>query len=267
VQILHSKKIDNWFLEVILLQKSRVILVISHGTTDKTGIIERNNFAILLKAELECNTEICYLDSMSPYIKETINICINKHYKEIILFPLLLNRAEHLKHDIYNIVELYKKKYTDIKFYISNNLGSHQEIIEILKAKIVSIANNLEINNTGLLFVSHYNDNDDVRNDVYSISRKLHDNFMFCETTVNYYNNVKPSIDQSLSHLLNANVKNIIVLAYFLFSGIIINSLKGKILEFKITNPSIETRFSGPIGADIRVVNIIREYCDMNISF
>ena len=91
-----------------------------------TGKIkERNNsgFGIV---------EYCHMELAPPTLEDAFLKCINSGAEEITVHPYFLVPGRHSKSDIPNMVNNLIKKYPDIKCKISEPLGLHDKLLDVI---------------------------------------------------------------------------------------------------------------------------------------
>lgn len=113
----------------------RALIIVDHGST----IDEANKLLITLskniKKHTDCNftiVEYCHMELAEPTISDAFRKCINQGAKEVVVHPYFLVPGRHSKTDIPNMVKDVAKSYPDIKYRVTEPLGLHEKIVDVI---------------------------------------------------------------------------------------------------------------------------------------
>jgi len=82
-----------------------LILLIGHGSRNEQGNIQVINFTELLKQRQEnLNIRVCYIELADYLIAQGLNDAANEA-KKVLIIPLVLNAAGHVKDEIPEFIE------------------------------------------------------------------------------------------------------------------------------------------------------------------
>jgi sirohydrochlorin ferrochelatase len=113
----------------------KALILVDHGSkvreandllVDITNIIGNKNntgFDIVTYSHMEL---------AEPTIEQAYEHCIKNGAKEIIVHPYFLAPGRHSKKDIPEMVEKVARKHPDVKYYVTEPLGIHEKIIEVI---------------------------------------------------------------------------------------------------------------------------------------
>ncbi|MCB9771734.1 MAG: CbiX/SirB N-terminal domain-containing protein [Candidatus Omnitrophica bacterium] len=110
----------------------KAVIIISHGSRiSKTkeevcSLIERIKELTPISF-IEC----AFLELESPSIPESIDTCVKKGAKEIIILLNFLNAGRHVDADIPQIVNEARARFPHVKFHITPPVGQHSGIAEL----------------------------------------------------------------------------------------------------------------------------------------
>jgi len=76
--------------------------------------------------------EGAYLQYASPSLGESIQTCVQQHAEKIVIVPFFMLSGAHVTKDIPAIVEKAKKQYPDLEIAVTDFVGSHPLMIEIV---------------------------------------------------------------------------------------------------------------------------------------
>ncbi|MGI9554240.1 MAG: sirohydrochlorin chelatase [Thermodesulfobacteriota bacterium] len=116
-------------------QIKRALILIDHGST----VAEANNLLVGIKDKLTTYPgsdfdiiEYCHMELSPPTLEDAFKNCVESGADEIVVHPYFLAPGRHSKTDIPNMVNSIAVNYPDIKCKISEPLGLHDKIIEVI---------------------------------------------------------------------------------------------------------------------------------------
>ena len=111
----------------------KAVLFISHGSRLPQTEEEVREFVGRLKRRSHVPIfEYAFLEIAHPSIPEGIDICVDKGAAEIIILLNFLNTGKHVDEDIPRIIQTAQKKYPGVVFHITDPVGQHAQITDLL---------------------------------------------------------------------------------------------------------------------------------------
>ncbi|MBU5595296.1 sirohydrochlorin chelatase [Amphibacillus sp. MSJ-3] len=209
----------------------QAILYIGHGSRVKEGIEEANLFIKQVKSKISIPIqEICFLELVSPTIAEGIANCVARGATSIAIVPVLLLSAHHVKKDIPLEIEAGKARYPEVKFIYGKPFGIHSKIIDSLYDRILEQDRAID-ERTSVLLVGRGSSDPAVKHDLLEIAKQLSDKYAIKQVDVCFLYGAKPSFNEALKTLQKKDLKQIFVIPYLLFSGLLMNEITSKIVK------------------------------------
>jgi|SRR5581483_5185283 len=116
------------------------VIVISHGSRDPSA--NKDLIRLVQKyRKLHPHWKIshCYLEIAKPSLTETLE-SLGTKTNEILVLPLFLFAASHVKKHIPEILAHFRKKHPKVKVKLAKPLGSDPKLLEILDQRVRKIA-------------------------------------------------------------------------------------------------------------------------------
>jgi|HubBroStandDraft_1064217.scaffolds.fasta_scaffold1036023_2 sirohydrochlorin cobaltochelatase len=117
----------------------KCVLIISHGSREKSA---KDDFKRLVKkyGKLHPRWKVshAYLEMAKPSIPEALETLALKS-NEILVLPLFLFAAKHVKKHIPEILGTFRKSHPEIKVKLAKPLGSDPKLLEILDQRLKDI--------------------------------------------------------------------------------------------------------------------------------
>lgn len=248
-------------LELPPLPLHRPLLMIGHGTKDEAGRQTFLDFASAYQA-LDTTRPVipCFLELTGPTIQEGVEQCIAKGYTEISALPVLLFAARHNKFDITNELDRARARYPQLKFHYGRHFGVTPGIVELWRSRLAELDrpewNRAE---TVLLFVGRGSSDPDANGDVCKLARILWEGSGYSTVETCFIGITHPRLEAGFQRARLYQPKRIIVLPYFLFTGILVKKIFDITAAQQEQYPHISMDCLPEMGLHPQLFSILRE--------
>lgn len=216
----------------------KAILIVGHGSRDQEGNDQVRTFIKNLSAKIDESglVETCFLEFEQPTVDQGINTCVQKGAKEVIIIPLMLLQAGHSKIHIPASIDVAKMKYPGVKFTYGRPIGIHDESTNICVNRLTELGENVEEpeSDTAVILLGRGGSDPDANSDLYKIGRLLWEKTNYKIIEPAFMGVTDPLLQEGVERCLKLGAKKIIILPYFLFTGILIKRLEELMEQFKI---------------------------------
>jgi len=232
----------------------RYILFVGHGSRDEAGNEEIRKFVHgLVHKKKYPHAEVCFLEFGTPDISKGIDACINGGAIEIIAVPIILLPAGHSKMHIPQAIDAARLKYPHVKFYYGTPVGTDRQILEILNHRIEEIPPEfVKPDETAVLLLGRGSSDADANSTLSRIARlfweshKPGNKFYTVETA--FMGVTQPLMQEGLNRCRLLGAKRIIILPYFLFTGILMERMKKYTREYAVEYPDTKIHLANYFG-------------------
>ncbi len=248
------------------LPLQRPLLLIGHGTRDADG---RETFLEFARAyqQLDHSRPVvpCFLELTEPTIQEGIDRCVEQGYTELSALPLLLFAARHNKFDITNELDRAKLRHPQLTFHYGRHFGISPSILDLLRSRLQQLnqpeLNPLEIPNseTVLLFVGRGASDPDANGDVYKLARILWEGSGYSTVETCFIGITHPRLEEGFRRARLYQPQRIIVLPYFLFTGVLVKKIFDITAEQQQQYPDIQMNCLPEMGIQQELLQLLRE--------
>ncbi|MCF6095270.1 sirohydrochlorin chelatase [Microaerobacter geothermalis] len=213
------------------------VLFVGHGSKDPEGNEEVRRFVSTLEPDLaEPIIETCFLEFEKPDIVQGIDACVRRGATRVAIIPIILFSAGHAKIHIPAAMDEAKIKYTDVEFVYGRPVGIHEYVLDILSARVQGTGFGLD--DTAVLIVGRGSSDPDANSDLYKISRLYWEKLKAVKWMETAFAGVTfPSIEEGIDRCLKLGASKIIIIPYFLFTGVLIKRMEKMISRFKERYP------------------------------
>ncbi|PID14325.1 sirohydrochlorin chelatase [Sporosarcina sp. P34] len=237
----------------------KAILYICHGSRVKEG--QQAALAFIEKT-METKAapiqEACFLELAEPSIAEGVARCIARGATEIIAIPFLLLRAGHANVDIPTELQEVMMNYPDIPVYYGDPIGVDERMINVLIERLHE-ATEFIPKDASILLIGRGSSDPATQDDFAEIKRIFQEKTKLRDVSVGYLAACEPFYEVELERLLEHQPKNLYILPYLLFTGILMKSIERTLKKTKTTTA---IHLCPELGYDPVIQAILNERAD-----
>lgn len=210
----------------------RAVLYVSHGSRVNVGVDHARYFIQSCMERLSVPIqEICFLELVQPSIREGIERCIRRGATEIVIQPVLLLAAGHVKKDIPSEVNQMRAYYPHILFIYGEPFGYDKRIIEILSERLYQKGTPI-LGEAMILLVGRGSSDPGVKDDFKMISEALWNKEGLPIQTC-FLAACQPRFSEGVQLAQKSGFSQVFVLPYLMFTGLLMHELKQAIGTFQ----------------------------------
>lgn len=251
-------------------QMKKAILFVGHGSKLEAGNEEVREFVKRTSALIDSSllVETCFLEFASPNIEDGIELCVEKGAEEIHVIPIILLHAGHSKLHIPAEIEHAREHFPDVEFTYGQTIGIHDEIFEILKARLKEIGFDPDIkhDDTAILLIARGGSDPTANGDFYKISRLLWEKLQVPFVESAFMGVTTPTVEQGIDRCVRLGAKKIIMLPYFLFTGILMERMNKMALNYKEIYPNVDIQIASYFGYHQKLQNVLLERVEQGMN-
>ncbi len=240
----------------------RPLLMIGHGTRDAAGRQSVLDFAAAYQA-LDSSRPVvpCFLELTGPTIQEGVDQCVAQGYTELSALPILLFAARHNKFDVTNELDRARQRHPQVKFHYGRHFGITPGIINLWRSRLAEVDDPLlgDRADTVLLFVGRGSSDPDANGDVYKLARLLWEGSGYQTVETCFIGITHPRLEEGFRRARLYHPKRIIVLPYFLFTGILVNKIFDIAAQQQAQYPDITVTCLPEMGLHPQLFSILRD--------
>ncbi|MBW4576858.1 MAG: sirohydrochlorin chelatase [Aphanothece sp. CMT-3BRIN-NPC111] len=243
------------------LPLQRPLLMIGHGTRDEDGRQSFLDFAAAYQAQDNSRPVVpCFLELTGPTIQEGVDRCVEQGYTELSALPVLLFAARHNKFDITNELDRARARHPQVKFHYGRHFGITPAILDLWRSRLAEL-DQLQGNrsDTVLLFVGRGSSDPDANGDVYKLARILWEGSGYLTVETCFIGITHPRLEEGFRRARLYQPKRIIVLPYFLFTGLLVKKIFDITAQQQEQYPDISMACLPEMGIHPTLLSVLRE--------
>lgn len=209
----------------------KAVLYICHGSRLQAARDEAISFVSSCMKEVCAKVqEVCFLELTTPSIPEGFASCIQKGATEIIVVPVFLLAAVHVKEDIPAELEEMKRKYPNVSIIYGSPFG-------VSKSLVSAVMRGSGVKELGtrvtLLFVARGSSDRETLASIEEIASLIGEEREVDKVEVCYLAAATPQFEEKLQSILQEEHEQIAVLPYLLFTGLLMKRIEREIRKVK----------------------------------
>lgn len=248
----------------------KAVLFVGHGSRDPQGNEQILQFVEGFLPDLNplMIYETCFLEFARPTIAQGIEKCIERGADEVALIPLMLLPAGHSKIHIPAAIDEAKKTYPAVNFIYGKPIGIHYETAAILKDRLTDKGINVEQTSPGdaVILLGRGGSDADANSDLCKIARILWEKTDFDIVEPAFYGVTQPSLPKAVEKIKKLGAQNVMILPYFLFTGVLIKRIEQDMIQFRTQFPEMSFTLADYFGFHPKLKTIITDRVDEAIG-
>jgi sirohydrochlorin cobaltochelatase len=214
------------------LPKARPLLLVGHGSRDQEGRQALLDFGMAYQ-ELDNSRPVvpCFLELTGPTIQEGVDRCVKLGYTDLSVLPILLFAARHNKFDVTNALDLARKHHPQVTFHYGRHFGITPSILQLWRDRLAELdqpqwnPQQIDRSETVLLFVGRGSSDPDANGDVAKLARMVWEGSGYHTVETCFIGITHPRLEVGFQRARLYQPKRIIVLPYFLFTGVLVKKI------------------------------------------
>jgi len=248
------------------LPLKRPLLLIGHGSRDAEGRQSVLDFAAAYQA-LDTSRPVipCFLELTEPTIQDGVDRCVELGYTEISALPVLLFAARHNKFDVTNELDRAKQRHPQVQFHYGRHFGISPGMIDLWRSRLAELdrpehnPHGISREETVLLFVGRGASDPDANGDVFKMARMLWEGSGYQTVETCFIGITHPRLEEGFRRARLYQPRRIIVLPYFLFTGLLVKKIAALTAEQQAQYSEIELVGLPEIGLHPQLFAVLRD--------
>ena len=239
------------------------VLICGHGSRNRLAVEEFAQMVDSLRPRLQpLQVEHGYLEFARPILRDGLDALRAKGVTRVLAIPAMLFAAGHAKNDIPSVLNTYTAE-TGLTIDYGRELGIDRLMVAAAGARVreaLTRANDdVPTAETLLVVVGRGSSDPDANSNVAKVTRMLVEGFGFGWGETVYSGVTFPLVEPGLRHVIRLGFRRIIVVPYFLFTGVLVSRIRQHTQRVADDHPDVEFLSAGYLGDHPLVVDTFRE--------
>ena len=239
------------------------VLICGHGSRNRLAVEEFAQMVEALRPKMApMPVEHGYLEFARPILRDGREALRQKGVTRVLAIPAMLFAAGHAKNDIPSVLNTYTAE-TGLPIDYGRELGVDRLMVAAAGARVKECLeqahSDVPVSETLLVVVGRGSSDPDANSNVSKVTRMLVEGFGFGWGETVFSGVTFPLVEPGLRHVVKLGFKRIVVVPYFLFTGVLVSRIRQHTALVANDHPEVEFLAAGYLGDHPMVVNTFRE--------
>ncbi len=250
------------------------LLIVGHGTRSTLGVAEFGELVELVR-ERAARSVVGppavvggFLELAPPPLTDSVAELVAGGARHISVVPLVLVAAGHAKGDVPAALERERGRHADLgtsdgdqglSFRYGRPLGPHPSLQAAMEARVDAVLAGDSRADTMLVVVGRGTTDPDANAEVAKVARLLEEGRGYAGVEYGFISLAEPGVPAALERCRRLGAQRIVVVPYFLFSGVLPDRVVEQSQAFAADHPELDVRVAGLLGATPELADLVLE--------
>jgi sirohydrochlorin cobaltochelatase len=244
------------------------LLLVGHGTRDDDGAEAFRSFVGELgKHNPGIPVAGGFIELSAPPLADSVADLVERGVTRFAAVPLMLVSAGHAKGDIPAALAREKRRHPGITYTYGRPLGPHPDLLRVLQRRLDEALSEAaghrpgdgERAKTTVLLVGRGSTDPDANAEVHKAARLLWEGRGYAAVETAFVSLAAPDVAAGLERCRRLGAERVVVLPYFLFTGVLPDRVKRQSREWAADNPGLEVLNADVLGATEELTGLVVE--------
>lgn len=239
---------------------SDTILLVGHGSRHEAGNREIEAFASQWRTRNpDWDIEVCYIEFAEVLLDQGFDNAAGKS-KRVIVVPLILNAAAHVKMEVPAHLAEARKRHSDVKFIYTPHLGAGEPILKLLKRELRNCLMTLDMpdpKTTGIILLGRGSSDRVANGEVAKMARWIWEEGEHELVDIAFTGITHPRLELAIQRQVKLGMSQIVIQPYYLFDGTLIERIKRQHQVLQQQYPQIRFALGNYFGFADEIYSIL----------
>lgn len=238
------------------------LLIAGHGTRDDAGAEAFRDFVRELgRRRPELPVAGGFIELSPPPLGEAVAELVERGVRRFAAVPLMLVSAGHAKGDIPAALAREKERHPGISYTYGRPLGPHPALLRVLERRLEEALEDAagDRSDVTVLLVGRGSTDPDANAEVHKAARLLWEGRGYAGVETAFVSLAAPDVPSGLDRCAKLGARRIVVLPYFLFTGILPERVRRQTADWAATHPETDVRSADVIGPEPELLDLVLE--------
>lgn len=238
------------------------ILLVGHGSRAEQGNVEIDAFAKQWRAQHpEWQVDVCFIEFAEVLLDAGFDLAAKKS-KKVIVVPLVLNAAGHVKMEIPEHLAQARKRHPDVEFIYARHLGASTGILSILKRSLQKTMAKIDMpdpKTTGVIVLGRGSSDKVANGEVAKMARWLWEETQHELVDIAFTGITFPRLESAVQRQIKLGMSQICILPYYLFTGTLIERITRQFANLQHLYPQVNFSLGKYFGFEPEIYTALDE--------
>nr|VFJ87771.1 MAG: sirohydrochlorin cobaltochelatase [Candidatus Kentron sp. LFY]VFJ89435.1 MAG: sirohydrochlorin cobaltochelatase [Candidatus Kentron sp. LFY] len=210
------------------------------------------------------STQVCFIEFAEVLLDEGLSRAARstaaRGDKRVIVVPLILNAADHVKKEIPEHIAQARIRYPEVEFLYAPHLGVCDPILAILERYLDKAMRELDVpdpKTTGVILLARGSSDRMANGDVAQMARWLFETAEHELVDIAFTGVTHPRLERVVQRQVRLGMMQIIVLPYYLFTGRLIERIERQVINLQQQYPQVRFARGGYFGFEEEIFRLV----------
>ncbi|MFF9526800.1 sirohydrochlorin chelatase [Streptomyces achromogenes] len=236
------------------------LLIAGHGTRDDAGAEAFRDFVRELgRRHPDLPVAGGFIELSPPPLGEAVAELVERGVRRFAAVPLMLVSAGHAKGDIPAALAREKERHPGISYTYGRPLGPHPALLSVLERRLDEVLDGADRAEVTVLLVGRGSTDPDANAEVFKAARLLWEGRGYAGVETAFVSLAAPDVPSGLERCAALGARRIVVLPYFLFTGILPDRVRQQTQDWAAAHPELDVRSADVIGPEPELLDLVME--------
>ncbi|SFF16949.1 sirohydrochlorin cobaltochelatase [Actinacidiphila alni] len=242
------------------MSRPPALLLVGHGTRDAAGAAAFRSFVDQLGAKsADLAVGGGFIELSPPPLADSVAALVEAGERRFAAVPLVLVSAGHAKGDIPAALAREEQRHPGTSYAYGRPLGPHPKLLTVLERRIDEALAGADRADTTVLLVGRGSTDPDANAEVYKVARLLWEGRGYAGVETAFVSLAEPSVPAGLDRCLRLGARSVVVLPYFLFTGVLPDRVREQAAAWAAGQPGLDVRNAEVIGPEPELAELVLE--------
>ncbi|MDH5327812.1 MAG: sirohydrochlorin chelatase [Gammaproteobacteria bacterium] len=238
------------------------VLLVGHGSRHAEGNREIELFATQWRSKNpHWKIQVCFIEFAEVLLDTGLELAARSAAR-VIVVPLILNAAGHVKMEIPQYIDRARKQFPQVEFIYARHLGAAEPILAILKRNLRNIMMTMDMpdpKSTGVILLGRGSSDRVANGEVAKMARWIfevsdHERVDIAFTGITY-----PRLETVVKQQQRLGLTQIAILPYYLFTGTLIERIQRQVARLQQQYPQIHMSCGSYFGFEEEIYRLLSD--------
>ena len=238
------------------------ILLVGHGSRAEPGNVEIETFVKQWRDHHpDWHIDVCFIEFADVLLDAGFDLAAKKS-KNVIVVPLILNAAGHVKMEIPEHLAEARKRHPDVEFKYATHLGASEAILSIIKRSLQKTMATIDMpdpKKTGVIVLGRGSSDKIANGEVAKMARWLWEETQHELIDIAFTGITYPRLESAVQRQVKLGMTQICILPYYLFTGTLIERIARQFENLQRQYPQVNFSLGNYFGFEAEIYTALNE--------
>ncbi|NOR70810.1 MAG: sirohydrochlorin chelatase [Methylomarinum sp.] len=239
---------------------TETILLVGHGSRDPNGNKEIEQFADNWKVQHpDWHIEVCYIEFADVLLDEGFDNAA-KNASKVLVIPLILNAAGHVKMEIPEHLEKARLRHPDVEFIYGKHLGVSMTTLKVITRRITQVMDTIAMpdpKTTGVIILGRGSSDKIANGEVAKLARWVQEETHHDLVDIAFTGITFPRLETAVQRQVKLGMTQIVIQPYYLFTGTLITRIAEQFKYLQKQYPEIRFALGDYLGFEPEIYTLL----------